>query len=95
MVQQENDELAPFDIKIVRCNPNCTFPVLQADMTWDEEVDWGNVLKGKEVRFFFPDPVLSRPPDFQPVVGVKLDGDVTDELIGIQTHSGAGECVAL
>jgi len=73
-------------IKLVRCFIDCSFPELQGagpnGMSWDEEVLWGEYLRGKTLEFYFPPNAVNRPQQYQPVVGAKLSGISGDALVG-------------
>ena len=77
------DGFPPLAVMLVRCYPNVTFPRLQKDLTYEEEVKWGQELSGKHVFFFLPDVCKSRPGIFQPCVGVREVGSLLDDVLGI------------
>ena len=73
-------------VKAVRCNPDCTWPELQQDMSWPEEEAWGGQLKDKNLEMCSNAACAARPARYQPVVGLKEKGDIMEDLLGMYSY---------
>ena len=51
-------------------------------MTFEQERAWGQTLIGKNLELCFPPACVARPAQYQPVVGVKESGDISNDLLG-------------
>ena len=55
-------------------------------MTYHEEVNWGNTLQGKQLVVCIADACRARPAQYQPVIGLKEQDDIMDDLLGIMSY---------